>query len=62
MQDDLKTAILNARYIDLIDLAGGIGLELGHVSDNQLAGPDQQKIAAAIFRWAADQVDSEKAA
>ncbi|MEX0284812.1 MAG: hypothetical protein AB3N23_09390 [Paracoccaceae bacterium] len=60
MQDDLKTAILNARYIDLIDLAGGIGSAIG-AADDQLAGPEAQKIAAAMFRWAADQVAAPEA-
>ncbi len=60
--DDLRSAILNARYIDLIDLAGGIGGEIGGTKDNEVAGPEAQRIAAAIFRWAADQVETEKAA
>ncbi len=61
MSDDLRTAILDAKYIDLIALAGGLAAELGGSGDTQVAGPDQQRIAAAIFRWAAEQVEPEVA-
>jgi len=58
---ELKAAILNARYIDLIDLAATLGeaAERAPKDDTELAGPRAQAIAAALFRWAADDIEGE---
>jgi hypothetical protein len=60
---ELKTAILNARYIDMMDLAAAVGeaARTAPEGDNQLAGPREQAIAAAIFRWAAEGIEGGSA-
>ena len=64
MADELKTAILDAKYIDLIDLAGSLIAEFGEdpSAAAELAGPQQQALAAAVFRWAASDIDETIAA
>lgn len=59
MDNDLKAAILDAKYIDLIDLAGSLIAEFGEdpAQAAELAGPQQQALAAAVFRWAASDID-----
>ncbi|PIE11391.1 MAG: hypothetical protein CSA72_04550 [Rhodobacterales bacterium] len=55
---DLKTAIINAKYIDLMDLAGSLVAEFGEATGEQgMASPEDQAMAAAIFRWAADRYE-----
>lgn len=56
---DLKTAILDARYIDLIDLASALTAEDTRGAESELAGPRAQAMAAAIFRWAAAELEKE---
>ena len=58
---ELKTAILNARYIDMMELAATAAEAADRTTekDRQLAGPRAQAIAAAIFRWAADEIDGD---
>lgn len=53
---DLKTAILDARYIDMIDLGDFVVRDTGLPdvdSDGNLM-PQATEIAASVFRWAAD--------
>jgi len=53
---DLRGAVLDARYIDLIDLASALVAEFGEdipADAPALASPQEQAMAAAIFRWAA---------
>ena len=53
---DLRGAVLDARYIDLIDLASALVAEFGDAVPADapaLASPQEQAMAAAIFRWAA---------
>jgi hypothetical protein len=59
MDNDLKAAILDAKYIDLIDLAGSLIAEFGDdpAQAAELAGMQQQALAAAVFRWAATDID-----
>ncbi|ROT98508.1 hypothetical protein [Histidinibacterium lentulum] len=59
MDNDLRAAILDAKYIDLIDLAGSLIAEFGEdpAQAAELAGPQQQALAAAVFRWAASDID-----
>lgn len=55
---DLKTAIIDAKYIDLMDLSGALAAEFSDGLDAERAsGPIEQAVAAAIFRWAADQYE-----
>ena len=58
---ELKTAVLNARYIDMMELAATAAeaADQSPERDNQMAGPRAQAIAAAIFRWAADDIDGD---
>ncbi|ETX29484.1 hypothetical protein [Roseivivax isoporae] len=52
---DLKAAILEARYVDMIALADFVVRDCG-LPDMDEQGemlPQQNEIAAAIFRWAA---------
>ncbi|MFP4273935.1 MAG: hypothetical protein ACLFRU_02835 [Paracoccaceae bacterium] len=58
---ELKTAILNARYIDMMELAAAVSeaAERAPKDDTELAGPRAQAIAAALFRWAADDIEGE---
>ena len=60
---DLKSAILDARYIDMIDLGDFVVRDTGLPdvdSDGNLM-PQATEIAAAIFRWAADMKAAEAA-
>lgn len=60
---DLKSAILDARYIDMIDLGDFVVRDTGLPdvdSDGNLM-PQATEIAAAIFRWAADMKAAESA-
>ncbi len=53
---DIKTAILDARYIDMISLADFIVRDCG-LPDVDADGnylPQATDIAASVFRWAAD--------
>lgn len=53
---DLKTAILDAKYIDMIELGDFVVRDTGLPdvdSDGNLM-PQATEIAAALFRWAAD--------
>ena len=53
----LKDAILDAKYIDMIALADFVVTDCG-LPDYDEAGnplPQQNEVAAAIFRWAAKQ-------
>ena len=56
---ELKSAILNARYIDLMDLAAVVGEAArdAPATEAQVAGPREQVIAAALFRWAAEDIE-----
>ena len=54
---ELKNAILDAKYIDMIGLADFVVTDCG-LPDYDEAGnplPQQNEVAAAIFRWAAKQ-------
>ncbi|SPF80541.1 hypothetical protein [Pseudoprimorskyibacter insulae] len=53
---DLKDAILDARYIDMISLADFVVRDCGLPERGQDGGmlPQANEIAAAIFRWAAE--------
>src|SRR6056297_1005385 len=58
---DLKAAILDAKYIDMIDLGDFVVRDTGLPdvdSDGNLM-PQATEIAAAIFRWAADMKAAE---
>ncbi|MGP6085514.1 hypothetical protein [Antarctobacter jejuensis] len=58
---DLKTAILDAKYIDMIDLGDFVVRDTGLPdvdSDGNLM-PQATEIAAAVFRWAADMRTAE---
>lgn len=58
---DLKSAILDAKYIDMIDLGDFVVRDTGLPdvdSDGNLM-PQATEIAAAIFRWAADMKAAE---
>lgn len=60
---DLKSAILDAKYIDMIDLGDFVVRDTGLPdvdSDGNLM-PQATEIAAAIFRWAADMQAAEAA-
>ena len=52
---DLKDAILNAKYIDMVSLADFVVTDCGLPDMDEDGGPlpQQNEIAAAIFRWAA---------
>lgn len=59
---DLKAAILDARYIDMIDLGDFVVRDTGLPdvdSDGNLM-PQATEIAAAVFRWAADMQAAEE--
>ncbi|SFD81994.1 hypothetical protein [Roseivivax sediminis] len=52
---ELKSAILDAKYLDMIELADFVVRDCG-LPDMDESGemlPQQNEIAAAIFRWAA---------
>jgi hypothetical protein len=53
---DLKEAILDARYIDMISVADFVVRDCGlpAVDDEGNMLPQANEIAAALFRWAAD--------
>lgn len=57
MMTDLKTAILDAKYIDMVSLADFIVQDCGlpDYDDDGNPLPQQNEVAAAIFRWAARQ-------
>ncbi|MBV7393510.1 hypothetical protein [Mameliella sediminis] len=60
---DLKNAILDAKYIDMIDLGDFVVRDTGLPdvdSDGNLM-PQATEIAAAVFRWAADMKAAEAA-
>lgn len=60
---DLKTAILDAKYVDMIDLGDFVVRDTGLPdvdSDGNLM-PQATEIAAAVFRWAADMQAAEAA-
>ncbi|WP_417205095.1 hypothetical protein [Antarctobacter sp.] len=60
---DLKSAILDAKYIDMIDLGDFVVRDTGLPdvdSDGNLM-PQATEIAAAVFRWAADMQAAEAA-
>ncbi|SMX36601.1 hypothetical protein [Maliponia aquimaris] len=60
---DLKSAILDAKYVDMIDLGDFVVRDTGLPdvdSDGNLM-PQATEIAAAIFRWAADMKAAEAA-
>lgn len=60
---DLKTSILDAKYIDMIDLGDFVVRDTGLPdvdSDGNLM-PQATEIAASIFRWAADMQAAEAA-
>ncbi|MDA7428735.1 hypothetical protein PGB28_09710 [Primorskyibacter aestuariivivens] len=52
---DLKDAILNAKYIDMVSLADFVVTDCGlpDMDDDGGPLPQQNEVAAAIFRWAA---------
>lgn len=54
---DLKNAILDAKYIDMVALADFVVQDCGlpDMDDDGAPLPQQNEIAAAIFRWAAMQ-------
>lgn len=54
---DLKDAILDAKYIDMVSLADFVVQDCGlpDYDDDGNPLPQQNEIAAAIFRWAARQ-------
>jgi hypothetical protein len=61
---DLKSAILDAKYIDMIDLGDFVVRDTGLPdvdSDGNLM-PQATELAAAIFRWAADMKAAESRA
>jgi len=51
---DLKTVIADARYAELIELAGALIAEFGEdpSAAAETASPHQQAMAAAMYRWA----------
>ncbi len=52
---DLKEAILDAKYVDMISLADFIARDCG-LPDTDASGnpmPQATELAAAVFRWAA---------
>ncbi len=58
---DLKSAILDAKYIDMIDLGDFVVRDTGLPdvdSDGNLM-PQATEIAAAVFRWATDMQAAE---
>ncbi|SNS26772.1 hypothetical protein [Antarctobacter heliothermus] len=60
---DLKSAILDAKYVDMIDLGDFVVRDTGLPdvdSDGNLM-PQATEIAAAVFRWAADMQAAEVA-
>lgn len=54
---ELKSAILDAKYIDMVSLADFVVQDCGlpDMDDDGNPLPQQNEIAAAIFRWAARQ-------
>ncbi len=52
---DLKSAILDAKYVDMIELADFVVRDCGlpDMDENGEMLPQQNEIAAAVFRWAA---------
>ncbi|WP_323763415.1 hypothetical protein [Marinovum sp.] len=52
---DLKDAILDAKYIDMVSLADFVVQDCGlpDYDDDGNPLPQQNEVAAAIFRWAA---------
>ena len=60
---DLKNAILDAKYIDMVSLADFVVQDCGlpDYDDDGNPLPQQNEIAAAIFRWAADMQAAEAA-
>ncbi|MDO6732521.1 hypothetical protein Q4577_21050 [Marinovum sp. 2_MG-2023] len=61
---DLKAAILDAKYIDMVSLADFVVQDCG-LPDSDDDGnplPQQNEVAAAIFRWAAKQAETTKPA
>ncbi|AKO97515.1 NADH dehydrogenase subunit I [Marinovum algicola DG 898] len=61
---DLKNAILDAKYIDMVSLADFVVQDCGlpDYDDDGNPLPQQNEIAAAIFRWAAKQGSAAEAA
>ncbi|TNF22982.1 MAG: hypothetical protein EP318_01165 [Rhodobacteraceae bacterium] len=54
---ELKSAILEAKYIDMVSLADFVVQDCGlpDMDDDGNPLPQQNEVAAAIFRWAARQ-------
>lgn len=54
---ELKSAILDAKYIDMVSLADFVVQDCGlpDMDDDGNPLPQQNEVAAAIFRWAAMQ-------
>ncbi|SLN42593.1 hypothetical protein ROJ8625_02084 [Roseivivax jejudonensis] len=52
---DLRGAILDAKYVDMIELADFVVRDCGlpDMDENGEMLPQQNEIAAAVFRWAA---------
>ncbi|MGY3439556.1 MULTISPECIES: hypothetical protein [unclassified Marinovum] len=59
---DLKDAIMDAKYIDMVSLADFVVQDCGlpDYDDDGNPLPQQNEVAAAIFRWAALQGGSDQ--
>ncbi|MFD1343817.1 hypothetical protein [Litorisediminicola beolgyonensis] len=61
---DLRSAILDAKYVDMIELADFIVRDLGLPESDESGRmlPQQTELAAAVFRWAAGAEPARRAA